>query len=205
MMRKIKKYANRKLYDTTDKQYISLENLAKLIKDGEAVEIIDNTTGEDITSSVVSQLLAKEQRGKEELPSSILINLLRKGGDTVSDYAKRSASLWKTALSTAEEEIDKVVKVLTKDKDLSDAETRRLRTEVSRYMESSRKWVVGQVDQRLKDVLGAMNLATKEQVADLSRKVDDLAEKLARLEKPVATGRAEKSTEPKVEPKPPGQ
>jgi polyhydroxyalkanoate synthesis repressor PhaR len=204
-MRKIKKYANRKLYDTTDKQYISLESLANLIKDGEAVEIIDNTSGEDITSSVVSQLLAKEQREKGVLSSSILINLLRKGGDTVSDYAKRSASLWKTALNTAEEEIDKVVKVLSKDKDLSAAETRRLRTEVSRYMESSRKWVVGQVDHRLKEVLGAMNLATREQVADLARKVDDLAEKLERLEKGGATGGGKTPAEPKVEPKPPGQ
>ncbi len=203
-MRKIKKYANRKLYDTTDKQYISLETLSKLIKDGEAVEIIDNTSGEDITSAVVSQLLAKEQKEKEEVPSSILIGLLRKGSDTVSDYAKKSASLWKTALSTAEDEIDKVFKTLVKDKDLSSAEASRLRKEIAGYLTSSRKWVTQQVDQRLKDALGAMNLASKEQVAELTRKVESLTEKIERLEKDGAAA-GESRKEPKVEPEPPGQ
>jgi polyhydroxyalkanoate synthesis repressor PhaR len=118
-MRKIKKYANRKLYDTTDKQYISLERLSTLIKDGEAVEIIDNTTGEDITSSVVSQLLAREPRDKEEVPSSVLFDLLRKGGGTLSDYAKKYASLWKSAMTMAEDEVDKVVRALVRDKEIS--------------------------------------------------------------------------------------
>ncbi|MGD8369330.1 MAG: polyhydroxyalkanoate synthesis regulator DNA-binding domain-containing protein [Desulfobacterales bacterium] len=203
-MRKIKKYANRKLYDTTDKQYISLESLSKLIKDGEAVEIIDNTSGEDITSAVVSQLLAREQKDKEEVPSSILIGLLRKGSGTVSDYAKKSAGLWKTALATAEDEIDKVFKTLVKDKDLSSAEASRLRKEIGGYLASSRKWVAQQVDQRIKDVLGAMNLASKEQVAELTRKIESLTEKIERLEKSGAAGGGEPPKEPKVEPKPPG-
>ena len=199
-MRKIKKYANRKLYDTIDKQYISLENLSSLIKDGEAVEIIDNTTGEDITSAVVSQLLAKEQKEKEEVPSSILIGLLRKGSGTVSDYAKKSATLWKAAKTTAEEEIDKALKTLVKNKDISSTEASHLRKELAGYLDSSRKWVAQQVDHRIKDILGAMNLASREQVAELSDKLDALSEKVDQMGK---TGDAGRKTEPKVEPKPP--
>ncbi len=202
-MRKIKKYANRKLYDTIDKHYISLDRLSELIKEGEAVQIIDNTTGEDITSSVVSQLLAREQKDKDEVPSSILINLLRRGGDTVTDYARRFPSLWKTVLNTAEEEIDKAVKILARDKNLSSAEASRLRKEIAGYVDNSRKWVSHQVDQRVKDVLNAMNLASKEQVAELSRKIDALTEQIDRIEKGGASG-AEKNTEvPKVVPRPP--
>ena len=204
-MRKIKKYANRKLYDTVDKQYISLESLSRLIKDGEAVEIIDNTSGEDITSAVVSQLLAKEQKEKEEVPSSILIGLLRKGSGTVSDYAKKSASLWKTALASAEDEIDKVFKTLVKDKDLSSAEASRLRKEIAGYLTSSRKWVTQQVDHRLKDALGAMNLASKEEVAELTRKVESLTGKIEQLEKAGAAGRSETREAPEVKPEPPGK
>jgi polyhydroxyalkanoate synthesis repressor PhaR len=202
-MRKIKKYANRKLYDTTDKQYISLENLSKLIKEGEAVEVIDNTTGEDITSSVVSQLLAKEQKEKDDVPSGILIDLLRRGGGTVTDYAKRFPKFWKTALTTAEEEIDKAVKALVKNKDISSDEASDLRKELSGYLDSSRKWVIQQVDHRLQDVLGAMKLASKEQVAELSEKIDALSEKIERLEKSGSAGPAREKTEPKVEPRPP--
>jgi polyhydroxyalkanoate synthesis repressor PhaR len=199
-MRKIKKYANRKLYDTTDKHYISLEKLSELIKEGEAVQIIDNTTGDDITSQVVSQLLAREQKDKEEVPSSVLIHLLRKGGGTVTDYAKKSASLWKTALTTAEEEIDKVVKTLVKEKDLSSADAKRLRKELAGYLDNSRKWVSRQVDQRIKDVLGAMNLASTEQVAELSKKIEALTEQIDRLEKGGA-GTAGKKKSPKVAPR----
>ena len=63
--RKIKKYANRKLYDTTDKKYVSLDRLSELIKAGEEVTIEDNETGEDITAGVVSQLLAREKKDGE--------------------------------------------------------------------------------------------------------------------------------------------
>jgi len=59
-MHKIKKYANRKLYDTTEKKYISLDQLAALIKAGEEISIVDNRSGEDITSAIVSQLLARD-------------------------------------------------------------------------------------------------------------------------------------------------
>ena len=65
-MRKIKKYANRKLYDTKEKQYISMDQLSELIKAGEDVSIVDNKTGEDLTSSIVSQLLAKERKQSQK-------------------------------------------------------------------------------------------------------------------------------------------
>ena len=92
-MRVIKKYANRKLYDTVDKTYISMDRLAELIKDGETVSVIDNQTDQDITVSVLSQLLAREKggSGSEEL-SDMLSSLLRKSSDTVFGYAKKYSS-----------------------------------------------------------------------------------------------------------------
>ncbi len=59
-MHHIKKYANRKLYDSTDKKYISMNRLSELIKQGEDIIIIDNETGKDLTASIVSRL--PEQR-----------------------------------------------------------------------------------------------------------------------------------------------
>ncbi|PIP37195.1 MAG: pesticidal protein Cry15Aa, partial [Desulfobacterales bacterium CG23_combo_of_CG06-09_8_20_14_all_51_8] len=59
-MHLIKKYANRKLYDTTDKRYLTMDRLAELIKAGDEVSIVDNETGDDLTSAIVSQLLARE-------------------------------------------------------------------------------------------------------------------------------------------------
>jgi polyhydroxyalkanoate synthesis repressor PhaR len=88
-MRIIKKYANRKLYDTSEKKYVAMNTLAELIKRGEEVTVIDNRNGQDITSVVVSQLLAREKREgvRDDFPG-VLIQLLRKGGGTIIDYAK---------------------------------------------------------------------------------------------------------------------
>jgi polyhydroxyalkanoate synthesis repressor PhaR len=95
-MRIIKKYANRKLYDTSDKKYVAMDNLAKLIKCGEEITVIDNRNGRDITSVVVSQLLAREKREDDldDFPG-VLIQLLRKGGGTIRDYAKNAENFKK--------------------------------------------------------------------------------------------------------------
>jgi polyhydroxyalkanoate synthesis repressor PhaR len=90
-MRIIKKYANRKLYDTSDKKYVAMDTLAELIKSGEEVTVIDNRNGQDITSVVVSQLLAREKRedNRDDFPG-VLIQVLRKSGGTLMDYAKNT-------------------------------------------------------------------------------------------------------------------
>jgi polyhydroxyalkanoate synthesis repressor PhaR len=95
-MRIIKKYANRKLYDTSDKKYVAMDTLAKLIKSGEEVTVIDNRNGRDITSVVVSQLLAREKREDDldDFPG-VLIQLLRKGEVTIRDYAKNAENFKK--------------------------------------------------------------------------------------------------------------
>ena len=62
-MRRIKKYSNRKLYDTEDKQYISLVRVSELVRSGEEVFIQDSKTGEDLTAATMSQLLARDKGG----------------------------------------------------------------------------------------------------------------------------------------------
>jgi polyhydroxyalkanoate synthesis repressor PhaR len=184
MMHKIKKYANRKLYNTTEKKYISLDQLAVLIKAGEEVSIVDNRTGEDITSSIVSQLLARDKKDEEaEVPSSILIQLLRRGGGTVVDYAKKYATVFQSAMTMAEDEIDKLVSLMVKDKELSESEGSRLKKEISNYGENLRKWIIDSIDQRIKEVLNIMNLATKEQIIELTAKIDTLKKQVTKLEK----------------------
>src|SRR6266540_6478215 len=56
-MQLIKKYANRKLYHTNRKQYITLEGIAALIQAGESVQVLDNETGDDITASILTQVV----------------------------------------------------------------------------------------------------------------------------------------------------
>ena len=183
-MRLIKKYANRKLYDTTAKKYISQTRLAELIKSGEEITVIDNPTGEDITTSIVSQLLAKDQPDRESpIPSRHLFQLLRKGSGTLVDYARKYSTLWQSAFTLADDELDKLVGHLVKDKELSEKEGSRLKGEVQEYARNLKDWMVDMIDQRVSDVLGMMNLATREQVSQLNERIEELTQKISQLEK----------------------
>lgn len=195
-MHKIKKYANRKLYDTTDKKYISLDHLAELIKAGEEVTVVDNRTGEDITSSIVSQLLARDKKDDDtEVPSSVLIQLFRRGSGTLVDYAKKYSTLFQSAVTMAEDEIDRLVTLLVRDKEISESEGSRLKKEITSYTDNLKKWIGENVDHRVKEVLNVMNLATKEQVNDLTAKIGSLTKKVEKLEKASSRNTAKPGSE----------
>jgi len=182
-MHRIKKYANRKLYDTTDKKYISRTRLSELIKQGKDIIIIDNETGEDLTASIVSSLIATT-RGKAggTVSSGVLIQLFRKGGNALTDYAKRYVSFWQRSFTMAEDEIDDMVKKLVKSKEISTSEGTRLKREIMGFTTSLKEWISEAIDKRLKEVLAATNLATKDQVSKLNERIQTLEKKLETFE-----------------------
>ncbi len=196
-MRKIKKYANRKLYDTVDKRYISMDHLAQIVKSGEEVLIIDNQTDQDITVAILSQLLAKEHSGdKSEELTDILSGLIRKGGDTVFGYAKRYSSRWQNAVSVAEEEIDKLIKMLFKGKDIGEEDKRSIKRELLGHANNFKDWVSDKVDQRVNAVLGAMSLATREDIKNLIADVVALERRLKDIEEKIAADKTETGEAP---------
>jgi len=81
-MRVIKRYNNRKLYDTKTRNYITLEVVAQLVAAGEEIKVVDNDTEEDLTTVILSQLLLEREREQRFLPSGMLSQLLRAGGQT---------------------------------------------------------------------------------------------------------------------------
>ncbi|MBI4925191.1 MAG: polyhydroxyalkanoate synthesis regulator DNA-binding domain-containing protein [Bdellovibrio sp.] len=70
----IKRYQNRKLYDTHESSYVTLDEIAKMIKGGEELRVIDNKTKNDITASTLTQLLFEVERKNKTQPS---VELLR--------------------------------------------------------------------------------------------------------------------------------
>ena len=81
----IKRYPNRKLYDTEAKQYITLDGIAGLIREGQEVSVIDHATGEDLTAVTLTQIIfEQEKKRKGFLPQTVLTGLIQAGGDTMS-------------------------------------------------------------------------------------------------------------------------
>ena len=83
----IKKYANRRLYNTAKSSYVTLEHLAQMVRDGLDFVVYDAKTGEDITRSVLTQIIFEEEaKGASMLPTSFLRQLIRLYGDTLQAY-----------------------------------------------------------------------------------------------------------------------
>ena len=82
----IKKYANRRLYNTGTSTYVTLEDLAEMVKSGEDFTVFDAKTGEDITRSVLTQIIfEQENKGQNLLPITFLRQLIRFYGDSIQN------------------------------------------------------------------------------------------------------------------------
>jgi PHB/PHA accumulation regulator DNA-binding domain/Poly(hydroxyalcanoate) granule associated protein (phasin) len=89
----IKKYSNRKLYDTYTRRYITLEDIARLVRDGGDVTVVQRDTGEDLTPVILSQIVAREERhgganGHHEATDGI-----QERGQALLDYLRRTINM----------------------------------------------------------------------------------------------------------------
>jgi polyhydroxyalkanoate synthesis repressor PhaR len=95
----IKKYANRKLYDTLNSRYITLEGISKLVRDGHDIEVVERDTGRDLTALILSQIVM----GEEKRVDSNGVENLQDRGQALLGYVRRTLS-GSAALVTGEVE-----------------------------------------------------------------------------------------------------
>lgn len=83
----IKKYANRRLYNTATSAYVTLDHIQSLVHDGTDFSVVDAKSGEDITRSILTQIILEaENSGQNLLPVDFLRNIIRSYGDSVQGY-----------------------------------------------------------------------------------------------------------------------
>ncbi|HEX9097855.1 MAG TPA: polyhydroxyalkanoate synthesis regulator DNA-binding domain-containing protein [Candidatus Dormibacteraeota bacterium] len=89
----IKKYANRKLYDTHTSKYITLEGIAELVRDGHEIHVVDRDTGQDLTQVILSQIvLSAEKRGPARLVDAGA-DAIHDRGQALLDYVRRTLNV----------------------------------------------------------------------------------------------------------------
>src|SRR5499426_3949116 len=82
MGRLVKRYGNRKLYDTSESRYVTLEEIGRWVKAGEEVKILENDTGEDLTAVTFAQIILEEERRKSGLLSLRMLREIIQHGET---------------------------------------------------------------------------------------------------------------------------
>lgn len=183
----IKRYPNRKLYDTAAKQYITLEGMAALIRQGHEVEVVDHATGEDLTAVTLTQIIVEQEKRRGGfLPQTVLAGLIRAGGDTLAVLRRTLASPLDLARHV-DEEIERRVQALIGLGELAAEEGGRLR---DRLLELSPHLLNPPLpdDQELQRALDRCGVPSRQEFQKVLEQLEILA---ARLEEIAPAGSRE--------------
>lgn len=167
----IKRYPNRKLYDTEAKKYITLNGIAKLIRQGAEVQVVDHATDEDLTAVTLTQIIFEQEKKRGGfLPKSVLTGLVQAGGETISSLRHTLTSplgLWRQV----DEEIEKRVQQLISRGDLAREEGLRLRDKLIGLGPSL-------ADEQLENLLQRHGVPSRDELQQLNEKIDSLCAKI---------------------------
>jgi polyhydroxyalkanoate synthesis repressor PhaR len=187
MARIIKRYQNRKLYDTSAKRYLTLEEVAGFVETGEEVRIIDKATGDDITSVVLSKAISEriaDSAGKEKVwPPALLAEMIQKRSDAVVDYLKQGFAAGAKTVKDVEEQLQQRWKRATgKDEAVGASATEELKMILHRMVEESMRFLIAK-----------MNLPTRSEINALNERLDEIERALKIQKRSKAQTRAKRS------------
>jgi polyhydroxyalkanoate synthesis repressor PhaR len=95
MIRLIKRYGggSRKLYDTEESRYVSLEEISGLIRAGQELQVVDSATAEDVTAQTLAQIIYEDHKsGHSFLPTEFLHDVIRRGGRAIAERVEQVQS-----------------------------------------------------------------------------------------------------------------
>src|SRR3954466_12114432 len=106
----IKRYTNRKLYDTVESRYVTLDEIAEMIKGGTEVKIIDNRTKEDLTSVTLAQIIFEEEKKQSQMPLALLREIIRHPGESIQGFFQKEVQPRVASIrEEAEQRLDKLL------------------------------------------------------------------------------------------------
>ena len=185
----IKRYTNRKLYDTVESRYVTLDEIAHMIKGGAEVKIIDNRSKEDLTSVTLAQIIFEEEKKRSQMPLGVLREIIRNDGEAVASfYAEKTRTI-----------AGKLGELRNKTESLREDIEQRVRgvtgifrpggegpSPVKEVMEAGGRAVDeirGRVDTAVKTVVESLGAPAAAEIERLQKRIQELEKKIAELTK----------------------
>ena len=189
----VKRYANRKLYDTERSCYVTLEDIAVMIKAGDEVQVVDNKTGEDLTSVTLAQIIFESEKKRNVMPLALLRGLIQERTEILGEFAREQVDTVKAKAADIKERAEKlktdlevrVDRVISRKADGSpgeppatEAERARILTDLVGATQHAIDDLQRGVEDKVKGSVGAVS-----RYAHLGREMDELRQRLVDLEK----------------------
>jgi polyhydroxyalkanoate synthesis repressor PhaR len=162
----VKRYPNRKLYDTGAKRYVTLDDVAAMVRDGQDVQVIDHETGDDLTEVTLARVVFTETRRKAALlPRAMLAQLIRAGGTPTPSWQRQLRLAFQTLVEEGE---------------LTESGAQRLRDLVEQSSSADSRWT-GLAERHLQRAIQRLNLPSQNDLELLKDQLEQLAARLEAL------------------------
>jgi polyhydroxyalkanoate synthesis repressor PhaR len=184
----IKRYRNRKLYNTQSKRYITLEEIEQIIKDEEEIKVIDNDSGNDITATTLTQIIFDLEKNKSGvLPVDLLFSLVQSGGKRIDEIRHNIF----TSLNFNHHfdlEVERRIKLLIENGELSRADGERL---IDKLLSIGFKQesLIDNVEGKIIEFLKNREIPTRDDYKTLMNRIDSLSQKVEELSEGEASGK----------------
>ncbi len=183
--RVIKRYSNRKLYDTQSSQYVTLEQIAQMIRAGEEVKVLDNSSKEDLTSVTLAQIIFEEEkRQKSFIPLGAMRHLIQSGGASLQELAQQAQARVLSVFRKGDAGMDSLEPETLESLSAADRELRRATNEqgpvrelIDRSQQTLEEWQ-RRVDDRIRQIVDHLS-----PFAALEKEVERLSLRVAAIEK----------------------
>jgi polyhydroxyalkanoate synthesis repressor PhaR len=184
----IKRYANRKLYDTEHSRYVTLDQISEMIRNGDDVKIVDNKTKEDLTTVTLAQIIFEEEKKQRSfLPLGAMRNIIQSGGEWFAEAQRRVQSILPIKRHDKHDEAANDTPAAEDEVDAPGDEA----AVKKRSLASLREWVEHskhrleewqkQVDSKIRTAIDGISQAVSPW-ASVNKDVRQLAERIAELE-----------------------
>ncbi len=177
----IKRYTNRKLYDTVESRYVTLEEISEMVKAGTEVKILDNRTKEDLTSVTLAQIIFEEEKKTSKMSLRTLKDLIRHGGERAAQLVEDTQAELRGRVEAVRQAAEQRVQTLIKTgQQTSDRAKEMVVTSQEAFAQFQRR-----VDERVRTAVEGMGALSdiRREVLSLSERIAELERKLAELEK----------------------
>ena len=182
-MKLIKRYKNRRLYDTELKKTIKLEDIRRYVNDGVTVKVIDNATGKDITVQTLVTVLSSTTSDEKSLEQNrnIIKELFIDKGADIMDAMKKLMLAAIGAVHLSKERIEEIFDELVKKGEMTSGEKAEAMKRMADKIETSAGKIKGTVEEKVSGAMEKINVSGR--VDELNLKVEELNAKIEELSK----------------------
>ncbi len=170
----IKRYTNRKLYDTVESRYVTLDEIAEMIKGGAEVKIIDNRTKDDLTSVTLAQIIFEEEKKTSKMSLETLRDLIRHGGEVAQRIVEGTQAELRGRVEAVRAAAEQRVQSFLK----TGQQTSDRAKELVQASQETVSALQKKVDERVRAAVEGMS-----NLSEVRRSLDDIAKRIEGLEK----------------------